>query len=298
MLLHIEEGVTINAVAAPDRRRVLAVGCIIKNIVVLEDLHKILAEADRIVVKDSPRTGAFTLFESTDKKDLDELWGSLTLEAPAKWFQCMCDGTPALYVYVRGCKRVELTNHHGLSLRCSLWESDVRICDTEKWLSWFDERGMSGPRREVEAMRAQEEQGKRDWDKWLGAMPKAVRPIWSDALGQFGRVDIAPLRAALESDMPEEGGRILALLEWFGSGAGPWSGFPSYETAAEKLLLDHSTKAIVTAIESTRLSAAQTEGAARLFAGWSFLTQRPEDKRDLPDSLKKVLSTNRRSGSW
>jgi hypothetical protein len=266
--------------------------------VVPEDLRKILANADKIVVRASPTRSSTILFESTDKKDLEDLWRSLALEPPAEWFHCMCDGTPAIYVYERGYKRVELTNHHGLSIRCSLWESDVRICDTEKWLSWFDKRGMSGPRREVEAMRAREEQGKRDWDKWLGAMPKAVRPIWSDALGQFGRVDIAPLRVALESDMPEEGGRILALLEWFGSGAGPWSGFPSYETAAEKLLLDHSTKAIVTAIESTRLNAAQTEGAARLFAGWSFGKQRPEDLKDLPDSLKKVLSANRRSRSW
>ena len=77
MLLHIEESITINAVAAPDRRRALVVGCIIKNMVVLEDLHKILAQADRVVVKDSPRTGAFTLFESTDKRDLDELLGEL-----------------------------------------------------------------------------------------------------------------------------------------------------------------------------------------------------------------------------
>jgi hypothetical protein len=43
-------------------------------------------------------------------------------------------------------------------------------------------------------------------------------------------------------------------------------------------------------------SAAQTEGAARLFAGWSFGKQRPEDLKDLPDSLKKILSANGRSG--
>jgi len=195
--------------------------------VVLEDLRKILAEADRVVVNDSPAAGARTLFESTDKKDLNELWCSLTLEMPKGWFHCMCEGTPAIYVYERGSERVKLTNHHGLSLRCSLWSSDVPIRDTEKWLSWFDGRGMTRPRQEVEAMRAQKEQGKRDWDRWLGAMPKAIRSVWSDALGQFGDVDIAPLRAALERDMPDESDRILGLLEWFGSGAGAWSGFPS-----------------------------------------------------------------------
>jgi hypothetical protein len=125
-------------------------------------------------------------------------------------------------------------------------------------------------------------------------MPKAVRPVWSDALGQFGRVDIAPLHAALERDMPDESERILALLEWFGSGAGPWSGFPSYETAAEELLLGFSTTGLVTAVESTQLSPGQAEGAARLFAGWSFGNQRPEDLRDLPDAVKKVIGANKR----
>jgi hypothetical protein len=161
--------------------------------------------------------------------------------------------------------------------------------DTEKWLLWFDERGIPAPRLEVEAMRARQEQGKKDSERWLGAMPKAVRAVWSHALGQFGRVDIAPLRTALQRDMPDEGGRILALLEWYGSGAGPWSGFPSYEAAGEELLLDYSTRTIVKAIESTQLSLAQTEGAARLFAGWSFGKQRPEDRRQLPDALKKAL---------
>ena len=257
--------------------------------VVLEELRKILADADRIVVKDSPRTGARTIFESTDKKDLDELWESLVLEKPTGWSHCMCDGKPALYVYKGRAKLVQVTNHHGASLRCSLWSSDVGICDMEKWLTWFDKRGMTGPRLEVEALRSQQEQSKKDWARWLRAMPGAIRPMWSDALGQFGEVDIPPLRAALETDIPDDGERILALLEWYGSGAGPWSGFPSYEQAAEDLLLCFTTKSVIAAIESTNLSPAQREGAARLFAGWSFGKQRPDDLSSLPDALKKIL---------
>lgn len=257
--------------------------------IVLDDLRKILADADRIVVRESPKGGAKTLFESTDKKDLDELWSSLTLETPAGWFHCMCSGAPALYVYERGSESVKLTNHHGKSVRCSLWTSDVRLCDTEKWLTWFDKRGITAPRQEVEAMRAQQDQSKKDWERWLSTMPEAIRPIWSNALGEFGNVDPEPLRAALERDIPDVGKRVLALLEWLGSGAGPWSGFPAYEQAAEKLLLGFSTKSVVAAIESTTLSTAQTEGAARLFGGWSFGKQRPEDLKDLSDALKKNL---------
>jgi hypothetical protein len=257
--------------------------------VVLEDLRKILAEADKIVVKASPTRLSRILFESTDKKDLEDLWRSLVLEPPAEWFHCMCDGTPAIYVYECGRELVELTNHHGLSIRCSLWDSDVRITDTEKWLSWFDARRISGPREEVETMRAQRAQSMQDWGKWLAGMPKALRTVWSNALGEFGSVDLDPLRSELERSIPDSGERILALFEWFGSGAGPWSGFPSYESAAENLLLDFSTIDLIAATQSRRLSPAQTEGAARLFGGWSFAQQRPEGLRELPDALKKDL---------
>ena len=78
-------------------------------------------------------------------------------------------------------------------------------------------------------MSAEQERGKRDWDRWLTAMPKAIVPVWSYSLGVFSFVDITPLRAALEREVPNETSRILALLQWFGSGAGPWSGFPYYE---------------------------------------------------------------------
>jgi hypothetical protein len=257
--------------------------------VVLKDLYSILARAIRVVVKDSPMGDARTLFESTDKKDLEDLQRSLLLDTPSESFHCMCLGSPALYLYDRGGEFVELTNHHGLSVRCSLWTSDVRVRDTEKWLSWFDHRGMPAPRQEVETMHAQRETAKRDWDRWWAAMPKAIALVWSEALRPFGAVDVGPLRAALERDLPDEKERILMLLEWFGSGAGPWSGFPSYETAAEELLLGYPTRSIVEAIQSSGNSPARTEGAARLFGGWSFRQQRPDGLKEVPDALKRVL---------
>ena len=185
---------------------------------------------------------------------MDALQGSLLLDPPEEPFHCMCIGSPALYLYGPADEIVVLTNHHGLSIRCSLWTSDVRINNSEKWLSWFDRRGMSGPRQEFEKMRAEQERGKRDWDKWVTAMPKAIVPVWSYSLGQFSCVDITPLRAALEREVRNETSRILALLQWFGSGAGPSSGFPSYEAAAEELLLEYPTARIVEAIQSSSVS--------------------------------------------
>jgi len=52
----------------------------------------------------------------------------------------------------------QITNHHGKSVRCSLWGSDAVIADAEKWLKWFDDRKIDGPRIEVEEMRKTREQ--------------------------------------------------------------------------------------------------------------------------------------------
>ena len=264
--------------------------------VVLNDLYNIFARASKIIVRRSPKEDAATLFESTDRKDLDDLQRSLLLDPPTEPFHCMCIGSPALYLYGPDGERVELTNHHGLSVRCSLWTSDVRVNNSEKWVSWFDRRGMSGPRQEFEENCAQKERAKRDWDQWLTAMPKAIVPVWPYSLGKFSladiNLDLTPLRAALEREVPNETSRILALLHWFGSGAGPWSGCPYYEEAAEKLLLGYPTARIVEAIQSSSVGPTQTEGAARLFGSWEFQEQRPGGLREIPDTLKEALWTH------
>ena len=138
-------------------------------------------------------------------------------------------------------------------------------------------------------MRAQQAQSEKDLDRWVNAMPTALRAIWSNALGEFGKVHLEPLRTELESRTADRGERILALLEWYGSGAGPWSGFPSYEGAAEGLLFDYRTTEIIAAAQSKTLTPAQTEGLGRLFAGWEFGKQRAEDLRQIPENLKQNL---------
>ena len=76
--------------------------------------------------------------------------------------------------------------------------------------------------------------------------------------------------AALSKQFPDQKKRILALLQWYGSGEGPWSGYASYEAAAEELLLLYRTEDILGVIRDTELTEQQLEGTARLFGGWAF----------------------------
>ena len=254
-----------------------------------EKLTQLIEKADRLIVKESPLADSKILFESKNKADLDALKQSLTVECPREWFHCMCIGAPAINIYSGNEEVVQLTNHHGFSFRCSLWDSDARIIDTEKWLSWFDERGIGEPRKEVEEMHLREAESQRDWKRWTSATPKGLQPVWEGSLGQFGNVDTMPLRDALNKSIPEKEEQIRALLTWFGSGAGPWSGFPSYESATEELLLDYKVAEIVDALDISKLTPEQTEGAARLFGGWSFSQKHRKGIKSVPRDLKKAL---------
>lgn len=250
------------------------------------DLTRLIDRADKVVVLQRPCGGCGVLFESSDRRDLDTLKASLRVEMPERHLHCMCDGTPAIFLYANGEKIGEITNHHTMLIRCSLWESDARLVDAQAFLKWFDDRNIPGPRREYEAGLERDKKWQADERKWVGAMPAALKPLWPaiDPLNP----DLNPLRKALAEQLPEKTDRILALFSWYGSGAGPWSGFPSYEGVAEKMLLDYTTVDLLSAIENKELTEAQTEGVARLFGGWAF-SHRPNDDQLLSAELRTRL---------
>jgi hypothetical protein len=132
---------------------------------------------------------------------------------------------------------------------------------------------------------ARAKQSEDDYRRWREATPNSVRNIGLGDLPIVGDDVIARMAAALAEEQPQINERLLVLLGWFGSGAGPWSGFPAYEEVPEKLLLQYSTEDLLGALGSAELSKAQLEGAARLFAGWNFGQQRPTDRNKIPKAL-------------
>lgn len=119
-------------------------------------------------------------------------------------------------------------------------------------------------------------------------MPPALRPLWASVARDLDP-DLGPLQRSLARQVPDKDVRILLLFSWFGSGAGPWSGFPAYERIAEDMLLGYSTADLLSAIANRELTVPQTEGVARLFGGWQFYNRRPNDLKLLPAELKARL---------
>ena len=253
--------------------------------VVPSDLTSLIGQADRLVVLESPTKDAQVLFTSTDRKDIAELASAAVVIAPepGKGFHCMCIGSPAIRLFRNGKEYGQFTNHHGSSIRCSIWSSDAEVQDREKWLKWFDTRGIPDPRAEVETEEAREKQDQKDEARWLAAMPASLKPRWDPEIKySCGRsVDWPRLEAALAKEFPATQDRILALLNWYGAGA-----FQSYEAVAETLLLKYPTPELVRAMQAKPLSPGQLEGAGRLFAGWVFLEKREHELKELPASIK------------
>jgi len=231
------------------------------------------------------------VFSSSSPNDIATLRDAIQVDLPKGWFRCACIPSTMIYFY-QGKKTLgSLAVYSGDDLNFSSWSGDAKISNTEPWFAWFDRHGIKRPRKEYEAENALEEASQRAVERWVKAMPNSLRPLWPDGLQPdvLMRFDLTPLDAALNRQFPNKNARILSLLAWYGSGGGPWSGFPVYETVPEQMLFEYSTPELVDAVISATLSEQETEGAARLFGGWEFRSKRPAEITLLPAELKRTL---------
>jgi hypothetical protein len=264
-------------------------------------LDAMLGQVSRIRVLDDGMSagkplGSTVLLDSSDSEGIAALRPCLTIsEDPDTFGHCMCLGDNAIECYADQELLATIGLHHGISIRWDVWKDDGQLQDGQALLNWLADRGVTAPLEAYRAaqQRATERQGAAQ--RWIEAIPACLRPHWPEMQGF--NVDIEVLRQALASVYPDHVTRALALFAWFGSGAGPWSGFPMYERVAEELLLDVPTAELVAALAEHQLTATQLGGAARYFAGWSFYKQKPNELQQLPAEIKRRLLAHSRTSS-
>jgi hypothetical protein len=259
----------------------------------LNDLSVALSKADRVAVfRVNENTEAEKLIYSSSKVvDLSSLRAALRVDLPKGWFRCACTPTTIIRLYQKGQTLGSLEVYAGTDVYFSSWQGDAAIAIPEAWFKWLDQRGISWPRAEYKREMAEERAERGAEERWVKAMPSSLVPFWPyslqpDALMNY---DLGPLDAALDREYPDKNTRIRSLLAWYGSGAGPWSGYPAYEEVTAKLLLEYSTSELLLAVQSSPMGEEQIEGAARLFAGWDFRHTRPADNVLIPVELKRLL---------
>jgi len=255
-------------------------------------LQSVIDRADKVVVYDTSDIRVeHQIYSSSNRPDLAALRVSITIEPPRQWFQCGCLPSTVLRLYRRDKLIGELAVFGGTTIRFSKWASDAHIADAKTWFEWLDNRGIMRPHKEFDEETARAQQAQADEDRWIKAMPESLRPLWATVISNIpiDRYDTTALDAALAKEYPDQHTRILRLMAWYGSGAGPWSGYPAYESVAEQMLLEYPTPELVSAVAGQHLSEIETEGAARLFGSWDFNQTRPSDNALIPADLKRTL---------
>lgn len=282
--------------------------------------HSLDAMFDRVTrvrvldggVSGSRALGKEVLLDVADTGSIATLRDCLAIVEDASTFgHCMCLGDYALELYAGRRRIATIGLHHGRSVRWSAWKHDALLRDGRQLLTWLADRGATAPLEAYEEDQRRAEEYRQAAIRWQQAMPACLHPYWEQIQASAGNMvgfipvpqkgkaqqdqaeaptgGVSPLLRALETEYPDVGTRVLELFKWYGSGMGPWSGFPAYESVVETLLLEFPTSQLVTALTRRPLTPVHLEGAARYFAGYYFNTRKPNEAQQIPQELKQRL---------
>jgi hypothetical protein len=254
----------------------------------ISDLFVLIDRADEMVVYSEGFKREFVVYRSSKRKDFEELKSAMTLKSKGGPFVCACVDGPEISLRKNKKEIAAVWNHEGTAIGSSVWKGDWENSDPDRWLHWFDARGMKSARDFFNQLQAQYNKMVVDEKRWLAAMPSSLKPLWRATARQYSPPllpDLKPLNDALAKQYPDTHDRIRALMAWYGSGAGPWSGFPAYEGIAEKLLREYPTAVLIKTAEDRSLTDQELEGAARILGGWKPVP----DLTPVPAELRRRL---------
>jgi hypothetical protein len=215
-------------------------------------------------------------------------------------FRCMCRGDFAVELF-RGRRAIAAIGlHHGVSIRLDDWGSDAELADGRLFFAWLADHGVPGPLAEYEASLQFQKEAEALRLKWREAAPPEARPfldgIAPESLAPSQEKSACePILRALEAAYPAPRDRIARLFAWYGSGAGPWSGYPAYEHVADLLLMQHDFPDVIDAVAAGLDAPEEETGAARFIA----IHARTRAERSLvariPEAVRSSLAARARA---
>ena len=264
--------------------------------------------------------GKEIMLSVSDAQAISSLRDCLSIVEDRSTFDhCMCLGDYALELYAGRRRIATIGLHHGRSIRWNAWKYDAFLQDGPRLLRWLADQGATAPLEAYEEDLLLAEEYQQAARRWQAATPTCLQPFQdqmqalADNMVTFipdshkgaehqGQAEdssssLAPLLRALETEYSDPEMCALALFKWFGSGKGPWSGYPSYEGVAERLLLEFPTQQLVAALLHQPLTPLHLEGAARYFAGYQFNTFKQDEAHQIPQEVKRKLLEYSQSSS-
>jgi hypothetical protein len=248
------------------------------------DLDSVVGAATSVAVK-GVFSGDEVLFETDDPSELASLRDALRIEGAIG--HCMCVGTLAFMFSREGEDLGTVTLHHGQSLRWDPFFYNAELVEHDPILDWLSAHGMPGARRDYDDDRRHGEAAAEVAERWHAAMPPALESLWPSMSSPL--FDWPEVADVMSREYPDPVERARVLLEWFGQGKGPWSGYPSYESVPGWCLLQLPLSVLLEGAQGEPQTDGLREGAARLFAGWDFRHHRSRDLGRIPRDLKLLL---------
>lgn len=247
-----------------------------------------LAAASRVRCR---RPGDPTILYTTDEPAELAALASALETRPATGAYCMCIGT--VVFELDGVDPAAITLHHGTSLRWDASHGNHELVDPDAIMDWLSARGMGFVRDDHEASRRAADDTELQAARWRAAMPRSLQPFFDDMRRTGGR-SRPEWTAAIEAELPDPVERAGVLLDLYGSGVGPWSGYPSWESVPEELLLAMPLPVLVDAL-ARAFTPRRCDGAIRLFCSWSFRPRRKELRKKLPEDVRVHLLAHARA---
>jgi len=231
-----------------------------------------------------PPAGSPILYETADAGDIAALAAALSSEDEARSY-CMCIGTLIFEIESPLLKAVTL--HHGVTIRWEGSRGNFSLNSPDAIMDWLSTRGMPFVRAEYDETRRQIQQISTQSSRWRFSLPRSLMPFFDDM--RVTRAESDPAwSAALEAQYPDPVERAQILLDLYGSTGGPWTGFPYWESVAERFLLGLPIEVLIAAVGETS-GERRCEGAARLFSGPRFGKERPGDCARIPVPVRRLL---------
>jgi hypothetical protein len=169
------------------------------------------------------------------------------------------------------------------------WKNDPYLKDHVELLKWLYKNDIIEPLNTYNELVKKEEKEIQEYEikleNWEKIAPKEILKAIEE--GYAYKYDKVYLE--LKKEFPDERYLILNLFRLYGCGLGVWSGFPSYESIPEGILLELSIDSLIEIEDISKLTQEQIHGMARFFSGSDFSKKRKKDKDKIPLKLKNLI---------
>jgi hypothetical protein len=100
------------------------------------------------------------VYRSSKRKDFDDLKAAITLKPNGGPFVCACLDGPEIALLRNKKEMASVWNHEGTAIGSSVWQGDWQNNNPDRWLAWFDARGMTYARNFFEETRSASKKGR------------------------------------------------------------------------------------------------------------------------------------------